>query len=491
MEGYNKYSKLGKPFLSPQVTWKPEVIIPPEHVRWMVDQPDSVFSIHKVLIDDLRFDYTSPRAWDFDRAFHVEALNKMNLDAMTADMMDEIDFRTAAAFGATPNRWHTTTLQSSLFDILLAVTNRAFAGKRLARSPAYSTTVASFIALLPRRASLIDALCPTLLKPLLAPHLAAPLRRLTARYEARLLPRIAASLSAATATETTTTTTTNPPNPSTTTANERTADVIALLARAAAKSPSPRDRSPHSLAARLLALNFVAVHTSYLTAVAALSDILTRGGPSLWAELRSEAADALRATATGSAVDSSSSSSSSFDARWTKAAVGRLVLLDSALRESMRVSPFKGRGVEREVVAEGGVVMPGGSGSVRLPRGTKVGVATAGVHGDGRFYERPGEFVPGRFVGRAGEGLVNVSERWLGFGVGRHACPGRFFSAHELKLLVAHLVLNYDFEVVGGGGGEGMEKKPGGPVWVTDFHLFAEPYVVRARRRERSAHLDQ
>ncbi|KAB2570446.1 Cytochrome P450 monooxygenase pyr3 [Lasiodiplodia theobromae] len=452
LEGYSKYSKLGKPFLATQITWKPEVIIPPEHVQWMVNQPDSVFSIHKVLIDDLRFDYTAPRAWDFHRPFHVEALNKMNLDAMTDDMLDEIDYRTGLAFGSVPGEYHTAPLHASIFAILLAVTNRAFADKTLARSADYTDIVGSFTRQLPVTAGLIDVLCPTLLKPLLAPLLARPIRRLIARYEAHMLPTITARLAAAEQARAEGHLHEETRNP----------DIVQLMARCAARSPDlARDHDPRNLASRLLALNFVGVHTSVLTAVAAFADILA-AGPELWAALRKEAAQVLHDA--GGA--------------WSRVAVGRLALLDSVIRESMRVSPFKARGVEREVVAEGGVRLPDGT---FLPRGTKVGAATVGVHGDERFYERPREFVPERFVGKAEEGLVNTTDTFLGFGHGKHACPGRFFSAHELKLLFAHLVLNYDFEPMG--------EKPRGK-WITDFYVLESPSMLKVRRREKSAHLD-
>lgn len=358
----------------------------------MVNQPDSVFSIHKVLIDDLRFDYTAPRAWDFHRPFHVEALNKMNLDAMTDDMLDEIDFRTAAAFGSVPNgSWHTAPLHASIFAILLGATNRAFAGKPLARDADYTDIVGAFTRQLPPTAGLIDALCPTLLKPVVAPLLARPIRRLIARYEAHMLPTITARLAAAEQARAEGHLHEESRNP----------DIVQLMARFAARSPDPRDRDPRNLASRLLALNFVGVHTSVLTAVSAFADILA-AGPGLWEALRREAAGVLH------------------DAGgvWSRAAVGRLALLDSVIRESMRVSPFKARGVEREVVAQGGVRLPDGT---FLPRGTKVGAATVGVHGDERFYERPGEFVPERFVGKAEEGLVNTTDTFLGFGHGRHA----------------------------------------------------------------------
>ena len=35
-------------------------------------------------------------------------------------------------------------------------------------------------------------------------------------------------------------------------------------------------------------------------------------------------------------------------------------------------------------------------------------------------------------------------------GYGRHACPGRFFAAAEVKLILAHLLTNYDFKYANG-----------------------------------------
>lgn len=32
----------------------------------------------------------------------------------------------------------------------------------------------------------------------------------------------------------------------------------------------------------------------------------------------------------------------------------------------------------------------------------------------------------------------------LGFGYGRHACPGRFFASQEIKAIMAYLLQNYD-----------------------------------------------
>ncbi|KAF8662735.1 hypothetical protein AX14_007030 [Amanita brunnescens Koide BX004] len=48
--------------------------------------------------------------------------------------------------------------------------------------------------------------------------------------------------------------------------------------------------------------------------------------------------------------------------------------------------------------------------------------------------------------------LVSLDLDYLLFGHGRHACPGRFFVANELKAMLAHILLNYDVKMANGGG---------------------------------------
>jgi cytochrome P450 len=43
----------------------------------------------------------------------------------------------------------------------------------------------------------------------------------------------------------------------------------------------------------------------------------------------------------------------------------------------------------------------------------------------------------------------------LYFGHGKHACPGRFFAATELRLLLAHLVTHYDLRLPDAAAGRG------------------------------------
>lgn len=34
----------------------------------------------------------------------------------------------------------------------------------------------------------------------------------------------------------------------------------------------------------------------------------------------------------------------------------------------------------------------------------------------------------------------------MAFGYGRHACPGRFFASNEIKMIMVHLLMNYEFK---------------------------------------------
>ncbi|KAG6368106.1 hypothetical protein INS49_002306 [Diaporthe citri] len=106
---------------------------------------------------------------------------------------------------------------------------------------------------------------------------------------------------------------------------------------------------------------------------------------------------------------------------------------------------------------------------------------TSEIHMDPGFYDDPEVFRHDRFVGRAELGMVNTTDTFLAFGHGRHACPGRFFSTHELKLLFAHIVLNYDFKL--------LDERPRA-IYLSDFCFMPEEVFFETCRREKSAHLD-
>ena len=94
-----------------------------------------------------------------------------------------------------------------------------------------------------------------------------------------------------------------------------------------------------------------------------------------------------------------------------------------------------------------------------IPKGTFLNVATHDAHFDPDTYPDPTTFDGFRFYKLKSQAVGNeryfdvttTSTKSLSFGTGVHACPGRFFAANELKLMLAHVVLNYDIKFENGG----------------------------------------
>ncbi|KAK1729025.1 cytochrome P450 [Colletotrichum acutatum] len=134
---------------------------------------------------------------------------------------------------------------------------------------------------------------------------------------------------------------------------------------------------------------------------------------------------------------------------WKKTALYNMKLLDSVLNESQRLKPNQISSMFRQATAD--VTLSDGT---KIPKGHTVAVSTERMR-DPAFYENPNEFDGYRFLrmresGKPGQEaaaqLVTTSVNHLGFGHGEHGCPGRFFAASEAKIIIAHLLLKYDWK---------------------------------------------
>lgn len=76
---------------------------------------------------------------------------------------------------------------------------------------------------------------------------------------------------------------------------------------------------------------------------------------------------------------------------------------------------------------------------------------------DSEFYENPETYDPYRFLKLRQvpnrehfTPLVSVSPEHMGFGIGKHACPGRFFAVNEMKIVLCHILLKYELKLADG-----------------------------------------
>jgi hypothetical protein len=126
------------------------------------------------------------------------------------------------------------------------------------------------------------------------------------------------------------------------------------------------------------------------------------------------------------------------------------------------------------------------SDGTHLPAGTIVAVPNEAVNNDPENYPDPERFDGYRFVKlrERKEGVtsqyhqfVTSNKTSLNFGYGKHACPGRFFASAEIKMILAYMLLTYDFQLEDG-------KRPMNIVRgdSVSFFLSYPPLLVVAMR---------
>ncbi|EEQ86913.2 cytochrome P450 monooxygenase [Blastomyces dermatitidis ER-3] len=136
---------------------------------------------------------------------------------------------------------------------------------------------------------------------------------------------------------------------------------------------------------------------------------------------------------------------------WKKSTLFKLKLMDSVLKETQRLKPIAVATMRR--LAEEDTVL---SDKTFLPKGELIVVACDKMW-DPNIYPNPTTYDPYRFLklretpgNETSAQLVSPSPEHLGFGFGKHACPGRFFAANEVKIALCHILLKYDIKLAEG-----------------------------------------
>ncbi|KAI2628694.1 cytochrome p450 monooxygenase [Hypoxylon sp. NC1633] len=137
---------------------------------------------------------------------------------------------------------------------------------------------------------------------------------------------------------------------------------------------------------------------------------------------------------------------------FTKQSLYQMKKMDSFLREVQRLNVPGLVSVNRKVLQT--VTLSDGT---VLPTNTSIAVAADGVARDNRIWGNAEVFDGFRFERMRKIGtddnryqFTSINEESLSFGHGRSACPGRFFAAAELKILLAKIIMNYDMKLLEG-----------------------------------------
>lgn len=412
--GYEKYSKNNKAFVLPTVfSAQAEIVLPQSQMSWMFDQPDKVLSTKDAHYDFLQGDYAFMQPIILRDPYHEHVVHKnlvRNLNAIIPDLEQEVPPTVDAIWGMDTENFAKIDLMTSFMRMIPRLTNRMMVGPTLCREQKYLDAVLSFTKDVVATFSFLP-LVPKALHPVVG-----NLAGLTSKYHFWRASRYTLPLIKQRIEDIARKDGGDPEYKDW----KEPHDFITWSYRTAQAEGRTDEMQPKRIAQRIMPLNFAAIHTTSLTAYETVVHILS-ASPDVIESLREEASRVL--------VEEGS---------WTKKALGRMHRIDSAIRESQRISPIALTFVGRKVVAKEGVTTPEG---IHLKYGTIMTCPWTPIAMDDELHEDAATFDAFRYS-RAREeydsmsveerenvdalklkqtGLVTTSNQHLPFGHGRHA----------------------------------------------------------------------
>ncbi|KAK0629045.1 cytochrome P450 [Bombardia bombarda] len=437
-DGYERYSKHNRAFVVPSAPSRPsEIVVPRSQAAWMLELPDRVLSTSQAHNDVLYNDY---QFFGTDDQFPIRTMHKhlaRNLPALIPQIQHEIHASIDAVFGSNTEEWTTLNLWDAWLAIVPRVTNTILVGAPTCRHKGFLASQVAFLDCVVRNSFILN-MFPRVLHPIVGRLVVAPnWWHLWKTYHV-LKPVIEQRLHDY---DSDTHKNLTPDNQ----------NLITWLIHQAHTEGLTHELTPWMISQRLLPIEFAAIHTTAITGHALLLDLLT-SDPSLGY------LDALR--------DETSQvfASENVNGSWTKAALSQLHRTDSAIRESMRLSHFATALTHRKPERYDAWRF------FRVREGFEARQRDQ-AHGDGDKERDMEEMMRIKRLG-----MVTTSDAHLSFGHGRHACPGRFFVAHELKIMLAYLLQNYDIKP--------LSERPK-PMWIGQTIVPPLQATIEVRRRKR------
>ncbi|KAI0204652.1 cytochrome P450 [Astrocystis sublimbata] len=331
------------------------------------------------------------------------------LNKVTEPLSDETAFSLKAIVGESPE-WKTISIQSSIIPLVSRLSSRVFLGDELCRDPVWLECAAEH-PVLAFTAAYHLRLYPQFLRPIVHWFLqdCKDLRRSDAKARAVMQSVI-----------------------------DKRAEERRKAQEAGLPIPKHDDaiewareeagKTTCDAVTFQLALADAAVHTTSDLTSQTLVQILSH--PEILQPLRSEMVEVLKTYG------------------WTKTALYHMKLTDSVLKETQRLKPLLAISMQR--MALGHIRLSNG---LDIPKGSRIAVGNTSRL-DESLYENPERFDGYRFHDMRNDPekahmaqFVTTGTHALGFGHGQHSCPGRFFAANEIKVLLCHLLLKYDLEL--------------------------------------------
>ncbi|KAK0277736.1 hypothetical protein LTR35_009572 [Friedmanniomyces endolithicus] len=386
-----------------------EIIIASGQEKFLeyIAAPDSVLNGIDAINSAIQFEWTMG-AGVYHRPYHIALVRgklTQGVGKFLPDMQVEVDRLLREKIGE-PQGWEEVDIHEAMINMIATTVNMALGGTRLAHDQAYIKEAIQYTFDMMFSAELVRSL-PAWAKELAMPF--TPVYRNKKRCEKMIGEYIEERLRA------------------TESGKVDTEDILQWLIDAA----PAEERTMVQLNERLLSFQVAAIHTTTVTLTNAIYTLCAQ--PELYLDpLRAEIRQHCK------------------DGKFTKETLDRLTKVDSFLRECGRTGPIgtvaSGRYARSDFHFKDGTL---------IPQGCMVFGNTPVLHRIVSEEEARFDGFRSSRLAEGGEGtkqpqLVSTGGDNLNFGHGRHACPGRFFAAAEVKLILTKLILRYDMELIPG-----------------------------------------
>ncbi|KAJ6258873.1 Cytochrome P450 monooxygenase paxP [Drechslerella dactyloides] len=476
-EGYQKYNKHGKAFKVHLISGD-MIILPQDMVTETKNMPHNMVDIKS--LEALAVRYTFDEYVNAD-LFHVGVIRKdltARLAAVTPAIVEELDlaFRhyiPKLATAPDEKGWREVTMYDLVLKVVARTSHRVFLGEELCREEEYLDLSIKYAITVFPTGMLINCF-PKFLHPIVGPILATPLRIFRRKARKFLDPIILKRLAQI-----------RDGIPE----SERPNDLMQWLIEASL-ARGGGFATVDAIAVRVLTVAFAAIHTTSLSGTNTFYDLAHLSSLTPNDAYDRDPADLLRAELLDVFPPPHE-----FNKRYMQ----RLYNLDAFLKETLRLRLVGATHSERLVTARAGITTKSG---LYLPYGTAFSFPGSPRLADPDVFEKPTEHRHVRFyrgdvanaadedvdeivfAGDAKGGaadkkldryMVTVTEDFPVFGVGVHACPGRFFAANELRILIAWFILRYDLKPI-------ATRPP--PSWFVCIDIMNTTARLHIRERE-------
>nr|QRG28988.1 cytochrome P450 steroid hydroxylase [Curvularia lunata] len=409
-DGYEKFKDSAYVLINEN--GKENVIVPTRFLPELRKLPDNILSFPEAITEDMEVKYTRltvehHTSTDTVRSKLTPALPRLN-PAICRDVDSAVK-----TYLPPCDDWTEVNINEKLVRIVAKVSGTIFVGPELSSDPEYLDAGCFYTVDLMNAVTAMKKLRPWL-KPFLAsrtPEIIA--LRAREKQAERVLRPIVQERIAAKASD---------PN------WQEPDDMLQWMI-----NKSDGKESVASLAKAQLSLIFAAIHTTSMTVTNIIYTLAVM--PEYLEPLREEIRNVMADE--GGVI--------------TFRALQKMEKLDSYMKEVLRfygpvMTSFTRRALK-------GITLSNGQ---YIPAGVLIEVPAAAVYKDDSLYPSSDTFdgfraYKARSTGKAADiarnQFVTSNEENLTFGYGRHACPGRFFAANEIKMIIARLILDYDIKM--------------------------------------------